>query len=202
MAKYRLTYFDFSASRGLECRLAMHLAGVDFEDNRISFDQWSQLKPTTPYGSLPMLERDGEPVLGQCNAILAYIGRQYGLHPKDPWKAAMHEAIFNYVESYRAIAQKVTSKDEAEKKQLREEFAAGYLQTWAKSLESQIEGPFFEGDEIHIADIKVYTIVQSIVGGKIDYVTAASFEPFPKLLALHAAVHSHPKVAEWVARHA
>lgn len=30
-----LTYFDFDGSRGLECRLALHVAGVPFQDVRI-----------------------------------------------------------------------------------------------------------------------------------------------------------------------
>ena len=40
MAKPRLIYFDAPVSRGEECRLALHLAGVDFEDVRIKFDAW------------------------------------------------------------------------------------------------------------------------------------------------------------------
>lgn len=35
MSKPKLTYFDAPASRGEECRLALHIAGVPFEDNRI-----------------------------------------------------------------------------------------------------------------------------------------------------------------------
>ena len=34
--KYKLTYFDVSASRGEECRMALYVAGVDFEDHRIT----------------------------------------------------------------------------------------------------------------------------------------------------------------------
>ena len=32
MSKPRLIYFDFAGSRGEECRIALHLAGVDFDD--------------------------------------------------------------------------------------------------------------------------------------------------------------------------
>ena len=35
MSKPKLTYFDAPVSRGEECRLALHLAGIDFEDVRI-----------------------------------------------------------------------------------------------------------------------------------------------------------------------
>ena len=35
MSKPKLIYFDAPVSRGEECRLALHLAGIDFEDVRI-----------------------------------------------------------------------------------------------------------------------------------------------------------------------
>ena len=34
MTRPRLIYFDFAGSRGEECRIALHLAGIDFEDVR------------------------------------------------------------------------------------------------------------------------------------------------------------------------
>ena len=38
MNKPKLMYFDAPVSRGEECRLALHIAGVDFEDVRVSGD--------------------------------------------------------------------------------------------------------------------------------------------------------------------
>src|SRR3954470_13819881 len=102
MPQYKLTYFDFSGSRGEECRLALFVAGVDFEDNRISNEAWQALKPTSPYGALPILELAGRPALAQTNAILASVGRSHGLHPSDPWEAARHEAILAAGEELRA----------------------------------------------------------------------------------------------------
>ena len=40
MTKPKLTYFDIPTSRGEECRLALHVAGVAFEDNRIRHAAW------------------------------------------------------------------------------------------------------------------------------------------------------------------
>ena len=67
MSKPKLTYFDAPISRGEECRLAFHVAGVDFEDNRISREAWLAMKPTTPFGSLPLLDLPGQPTLAQSN---------------------------------------------------------------------------------------------------------------------------------------
>jgi len=88
MAKPILSYFDFPGSRGEECRLALHAAGVDFTDNRIKGPDWPAYKPSTPYGSMPTFEVPGKPLLAQSNAILVYIGREHGVHPGDNFEAA------------------------------------------------------------------------------------------------------------------
>ncbi len=35
MTKLRLVYFYFAGSRGEECRITLHLAGVEFDDVRV-----------------------------------------------------------------------------------------------------------------------------------------------------------------------
>lgn len=202
MAKYKLTYFDFSGSRGEECRLALFLAGVDFEDNRISNEAWQALKPTSPYGALPILELPGRQPLAQSNAILAYVGRGHGLHPSDPWEAARHEAILAAVEELRvAIGPSGKLTDPAEKKKAREELASGYLQAWGHSLERQISGPFVAGERIQVADIKLFQILASFKKGVLDHIPTSVFSAFPKLEGVYEAVAAHPKIVAWRARH-
>lgn len=82
MTKPKLTYFDISGSRGEECRLALFLAGIEFDDVRIKFPDWPALKPTTPYGSMLIFELPGKPPLAQSNAILTLIGRRHGLQDR------------------------------------------------------------------------------------------------------------------------
>src|SRR5260221_10901716 len=121
MSKPKLTYFDAPVSRGEECRLAFSIAGADFEDNRVKNTDWGTLKPKTPFGSLPTLEYAGHPVLAQSNALLVLIGRRHGVHPKDDFEAARHEAILQYAEDLRGkIAPTLRMTDEAEKKKARE----------------------------------------------------------------------------------
>jgi glutathione S-transferase len=202
MPKYKLTYFDFSGSRGEECRLALFVAGVDFEDNRISNEAWQALKPTSPYGALPILELAGRPPLAQTNAILAYVGRSHGLHPSDPWEAARHEAILAAGEELRvAIGPSGKLTDPAEKQKAREELASGYLQTWGSHLERQITGPFVSGERIQVADIKLFQIITSFKKGVLDHIPTSVFAAFPKLEGVYEAVARHPKIVEWRARH-
>jgi prostaglandin-H2 D-isomerase / glutathione transferase len=202
MATYKLTYFDASVSRGEECRLALHLAGVDFEDNRIKSEEWSRLKESAPFAALPVLETAGKPPLAQSNAILAYVGRKYGLHPRDAWEAARHEAILAAVEELRAaLAPSGKIADPEEKKKAREEFARGHMKLWGANMEKQIQGPFVAGAQIQVADIKLFTITGSFRRGALDHIPKDVFAEFAKLEAVHDAVASHPKVAEWRARH-
>src|SRR6185295_20249713 len=101
MTKPRLTYFDAPVSRGEECRLALHLAGIDFEDVRINPAAWPAMKGETPYGALPVLELPERPPLAHSNAILVMIGRLNGLHPTDDFEAARHEGMMQHVEDLR-----------------------------------------------------------------------------------------------------
>jgi glutathione S-transferase len=202
MARYKLTYFDFSRSRGEECRLALYIAGVEFEDHRLKDSDWPALKPNTPFGALPILESPGKPALAQSNAILVYVGRRYGLHPTDPWEAARHEAILASVEDLRAaFAPSGKLKDPAEKKRVREELASGLLQQWAGQMERQIQGPFVAGQHLNVVDIKLMQIVTTFKTGALDHIPTDVLVPFAKLEAVYEAVGRHPKVVEWRARH-
>src|SRR6059058_1210850 len=106
MTRYKLTYFDAAASRGEECRLALHLAGLPFEDERLNRDQWAARKESTPFGALPVLTVDGRQ-LAQSNAILRFIGSQHGLHPAEPFEAALHESVLCAVEDLRTRMQPI-----------------------------------------------------------------------------------------------
>ena len=188
-----LTYFDFDGSRGLECRLALTVARLPFEDIRLSREQWAALKPTTPFGALPLLDMDGQK-LAQSNAILGYIGRAHGLYPSDPWQAAQHDALLQSVEDVRAKLPDGKGMSEDDKKAAREAFAAGWLSQWAATVSAQIAGPFLAGEALSVADIKLFVILRSYLNGTYDHVPPSTFDRFPKLLALYAAVAAQPAV--------
>ena len=88
MPKLKLTYFDFHGGRGETARLALSLAGIPFEDDRVPGADWPRRKPSTPFGSLPVLEVDGA-IVTQSNGINRYVGKLADLYPSDPWQAAL-----------------------------------------------------------------------------------------------------------------
>jgi prostaglandin-H2 D-isomerase / glutathione transferase len=202
MNKPKLTYFDAPVSRGEECRLALHLAGVDFEDVRVKSADWPALKLQTPFGGVPTYEEPGRPVLAQSNAILTLIGRRHGLHPTDDFTAALHEAVMQHVEDLRAqVAPTIRIKDEAEKRRVREALVESFLPIWAQYTERQLgNGPFFAGEKLHVVDLKLHMAVRWFVGGKVDYIPATIFAASPKLLRIHDAVRDHVGVKAWYAK--
>lgn len=202
MAQYKLTYFDFPGGRGEDCRLAFFVAGVPFEDERLSGEQFVKAKASLPFGALPVLTVEGKGQLGQSNAILRFIGSQYGLLPTDPFEAARHEAVLGAVEDLRAEKSFVDEvQDPEEKKRARQEFASGFMQEWGACIERQIgDGPFLAGAKLSVADLKLFVVTGPFLRGAIDHIPSDVFKAFPKLLRLVDAVKKHPKVAEWYAR--
>ena len=59
MTSYKLTYFDIDGGRAEPIRIAFHAAGIDFEDNRISFAEFQEMRKDTRFNCVPVLEIDG-----------------------------------------------------------------------------------------------------------------------------------------------
>ena len=81
MPTYKLTYFDFDGGRAEPVRIAFHAAGIAFEDDRISFQEFGEMRGSTRFNAVPVLEIDGEAIT-QTNAMCRYVGRMAGLYPE------------------------------------------------------------------------------------------------------------------------
>jgi glutathione S-transferase len=202
MNRPRLIYFDFAGSRGEECRIALHLAGIDFEDVRVKSEDWPELKVNTPFGAMPVLEIPGKAPLAHSNAILVFIGRQHRLHPADAFEAARHESLMCAVEELRhTITPTLRITDAELKRQAREALAANELRTWGSQVERQLgDGPFISGAMLQVADLKLYMVVRWLTTGILDHVPGSVLDHCPKLLRLYRAVGEHEGVKTWLAR--
>jgi glutathione S-transferase len=201
VTKPKLTYFDAPTSRGEECRLALFAAGVDFIDNRIQRSDWPALKPTTPFGALPVFELEGKPAVSQTNAILGHIGRRYGLLPADEWEALRLESLVAASEELRTtISATFGIADPEELKRRRAQVVEGPIRQFGANMEKQITGPFAGGAALSIADIKLFVVVGWIKKGVLDHIPANALDGFPKLQAVFENVKSHPKIVEWYGR--
>jgi len=201
MTKPKLFYFDAPVSRGEECRLALHVAGVEFDDVRIKSADWPAMKRQMPYGAVPVLELPGQPPLAHSNAILVLIGRRHGLHPSDEVEAARHEGMMQHVEDLRGVVGPTLRLGDAEKKAAREALVATVLPAWAGHAENNITGePFFGGAKLCVVDLKLHMAVRWFLGGKVDHIPATVFSGFPRLMRVHDAVRDDARVKAWYAR--
>jgi len=202
MSKPRLTYFNFPGSRGEECRIALHLGGMSFDDVRIPVAEWPALKPQTPFGGLPVFEIPGKAPISDTNAILVYVGRECALHPKDNYEAAFHEALMGYVEDLRhKVGPVLHITDETLKRAEREELGRNFLPNWGQNIEKMLgDHPFVGGTEINVVDLKLYMIVRWFVSGVLDHIPTTVFEHCPKLNRVHQSVGNHAGVKAWVER--
>jgi len=196
MTDVKVTYFDIAGSRGEEVRLALTLAGVPFEDDRIDGATFARLKPDLPFASLPTFEIAGRGVFGQTNAILRLIGRQHGLHPEDAFEAARHDALMEAAEDLRQrISGSGRIQDAAERKAARQQLAADYIPQWGLCIDRLVgDGPFVGGDRPSVADIKLYMMDKWISGGGVDDVPGDAFDPYARLKGVARAVATHPAV--------
>ena len=199
MTKPKLYYFDAPISRGEECRIAFTCAGIDFEDVRLSREKWMELKPTSPFGSVPWVEIDGKR-MAHSNAILAWIGSQSDLLPKDPLEAGLHVAMMEHVEDLRhELGPTLRISEEEAKKKARQELAATTIPQWAAYTEKMLgEGPYYGGNTLSVADIKLYMVVRWLVSGTLDHIPTTVLDGFPKVKKHFAAVAEHPGVMSWL----
>ena len=86
MSKFKLTYFDFDGGRGEPIRITFHAAGVEFEDHRISFEEFMKVRSEMRFTCAPELEIDDVTVT-QSNSMLRYVGKIAGLYPEDDLQA-------------------------------------------------------------------------------------------------------------------
>ena len=203
MPKLILTYFDFDGSRGEVARLAMHIAGVPFEDRRIARQDWAALRDTTPFQALPVLEVDGQ-VIAQSNTINRYVGKLGGLYPKDDWNAARVDEVMDAVEDISTkIGQTMRIEDAAAKKAAREAIVAGPLPRYLQQIEARLKaggGEWFVENRLTVADLKCYLLTRWLKSGVLDHIPADIVDRHAPLLAKHLErVGNHPKIAAYYA---
>lgn len=172
MPRYRLTYFDIDGGRAEPIRIAFHAAGIDFEDNRISFAEFGEMRSTTRFNSVPVLEIDGAQVT-QSNALSRYIGKMAGLYPDDDLQALYCDEVLGALEDLSNRIGRTFGLPEAELKPAREELVDGWMSTFLRGLDQLLNrggGLYFADGQLTIADLRAFVQTRSLCSGILDYV--------------------------------
>jgi glutathione S-transferase len=204
MAKLKLTYFDFHGGRGEAARMALSIGGVDFEDDRISFSEFSRRKSEFPFGAVPVLQVDGR-VVSQSNGINRYVGKLVGLYPSDPWEAALCDEAMDAIEDIGHKIQATFDLPDADKKPRRQALADGPLTFFLTRFQQRLEahgGQHFAGDSLSMADLKVFVWIRYLKSGTLDHVPTDIPDRVAPLLVEHFhRVKNHPAIKAYYAKH-
>jgi glutathione S-transferase len=192
---------------GEKVRLAFHLGGIPFEDARVAFPDWPALKPTTPYGQLPLLSIDGAPPMAQSDAMLRYAGRLatdngVPLYPRDAAsELAIDEAmgmVQDLVSDWSPVVligmnpAKLGHPEDLKGSDAHPDVVKALRTRWmAESFPARMEyiakrvesGGFLVGDTVTIADCVLVPALGRFTAGTVDFVDLTAMDAFPAVKA-------------------
>jgi len=187
MTRYKLTYFDFDGGRGEPIRIAFHAAGIEFEDDRLSFPEFSEMRCDTRFNAVPVLEIEGA-VVTQSNGLTRYIGKLAGLYPKDDLQALYCDEALGAVEdTYHQIIRTFGLQGD-ELKAARESLVDGWLSRYLRGLDEILVrggGEYFADNRLTVADLKVFVQTRSLLAGTLDHVPTDLVERLAPSLVEH-----------------
>ncbi|KAL4084600.1 hypothetical protein QTP88_027533 [Uroleucon formosanum] len=192
---YKLTYFNFTAL-GEPIRFLLSYLDIDFEDNRIEVEQWPSVKPTIPYGKLPLLEIDGK-VLNQSTAICRYLAKKANLAGSDDFESLLIDIAVDNFQDFRLniISYWYESNEEskaAKYVKLVDETIPYYMERF-ENIVVENNGYFVNG-KLSWADLFFIGILDYLkFRAEIDLLNDR-----PNLQALREKVLAVPKIKSWI----
>ncbi|CAD6232177.1 GSCOCT00001784001.3-RA-CDS, partial [Cotesia congregata] len=195
MPSYKLTYFPVKALAE-PIRFILSYGGVEFEDDRFDRNDWPKIKPTMPFGQVPVLEIDGKKV-NQSTAICRYLAKQHGLAGKDDWENLEIDVAVDNIHDLRAKigAYHYESHPEA-KEAKREPLMKEQLPFALDRLDEQVKknGGYFVGGKLTWADMVFVALLDYL-----NFMTKFDItEKHENLKALKEKVLALPKIKTWV----
>lgn len=202
MTAYKLTYFDFDGGRGEPVRIAFHAAGIEFDDNRLSFAEFSGMRASTRFNALPVLEIDGAAVT-QSNAMCRYVGKLAGLYPADDREALYCDEVLDAVEDNSHRIGRTFGLEGDELRKARETLVEGWLTVFLRGLDDLLTrggGRYFADGRLTVADLKAFMETRWIGSGVLDHVPADLVERVaPKLAEHRTRIAAEPVVTAYYA---
>ena len=196
MSTYKLTYFN-SRGRAEINRFIFAQAGVDYEDNRVAGEDWVKFKPTTPYGSLPVLEVDGKMLAGS-GVIARFLAERFGLAGSNDFENA---EIASIIDTGGDLAQKMLAaffeKDETKKAELQKEMSEVVCPKFLGIFENLInvngtpEGWVY-GSKVTYADFVLYNMFEHLKS------IPNLFDKYPGIQKNMESVAKLPNIAKWI----
>lgn len=190
MARPVLHYFDLYG-RGEIIRVLLIHHKVDFEDHRISFQDWPALKASglAEFGQLPVLEIDGVKLV-QTKAILHYLGDKYGYIPNNAMLRYKMESTLYLMEDFiNGMVHLFNGKDMEALTKYYNDNAARFLGFFNSRLSENHNGDgWIVGDSLTLTDLVLFEWFWDFFfrSGREQF--AHFFDQYPKLRAYYDRV--------------
>jgi glutathione S-transferase len=201
MTDFKLTYFDFDGGRGEPVRIAMHAAGIKFDDVRVTFPEFGAMRDKLRFSALPVMEVDGV-IVTQSNAMCRYIGKRAGLYPEDDLQALYCDETMDAVEDMTHYIVPTFGLEGDELKAAREKLVDGWLSTFVRGLGELLArgGEYFADQRLTVADLKMFTTTRWLCSGSLEHVPTDLVERLaPGLIEHQARVERAPVVTAYYA---
>nr|UOU03303.1 glutathione S-transferase sigma 14 [Brachionus rubens] len=167
---YVLNYFDLSG-RGELIRLVFAAGNIDYEDNRVKFEEWPQIKDYMPLGQLPTLQVNDEPLLVQSLSIARFVAKEAGLAGRDSEEMAKVDSVLEtckeFVEEFVAQLGPQLRNPTDEKNQIVDEFFASHVPENLERIQRLVElygsNGYSVGDQLTVADLFIHDILTNLI---------------------------------------
>ncbi len=201
MPTYKLIYFNVKGLGELSRFIFAH-SEVQYEDKRITHsspisEEWAEMKPTTPYGSLPVLEVDGKQLAGS-QVIARFLAERFGLAGSNDFENADIAGINDVIgDLISQLTEVFFEEDEGRQAELLTSLKEKHLPRYLGVLEkrAQISGAP-EGwlwGKLTWPDFNFYITI-----GFVEEMVPEALKNFPTLTQLKVSVESLPNIAKWL----
>ena len=208
--KIKLIYLDIPFWRAEVSRIALYLGNIDFEDVRVSRNDFLSIKDSglmkdgteIPFNQLPCINIDGESY-GQTAGIARLCGKLSGLYPKnDLIKSIKVDQIIDLITDITVIiSPTLREKDESKKKIMREELFNGILIKKFSLLENVLKknnNNYSVDNEMSIADIAIWRLMGWVKSDSLEYFPKNILSFYPFIEKIYNNINKNEKILAWV----
>ncbi len=195
-------------------RWILAIGGLDYEDVRLTDEQWPKVKVTTLFGQVPMLNYGDDVVIYQTYAIQRFLARKVQLLGRDEVEEAKCDMICEHISDFwnTQLLPIMMDKDKNEEKrqQWAKELFGEKLPKYLRPLEEMLDSKdFFLGKKISLADLVVVELLRilcdSIEPMRSKFIQVDSLgerdqvlKEFPNVLGLMKRVENYPGLKQWL----
>lgn len=167
---------------------------IKYEDCRIEQADWPTIKPTLPFGKIPILEVDGLK-LHQSLAIARYLAKNTDLAGKTELEQCQVDAIVDTLDDFMSRFPWAEKKQDI-KEQMFNELLTYDAPHLLQDLDTFLgEREWFIGNSVTWADF-----YWEICSTTLLFLKADLLDIHPRLVALRKKVQAMPAIADWIQR--